>query len=523
MLKYKFDFLIVGSGIAGLYAAQYASKFGKVGLITKTNLDISNSYNAQGGIAVALGSGDSPKKHFEDTIEAGRGLCDRDSVEILVNEGPERIHELIDMGMQFDTENGKLSFGLEGGHHHKRIIHAGGDSTGKQFVKFMLSKVLKNKNISIFENTIVLELISDTIKCYGVYAYNHKNNENVLFISDSVVLSMGGCSAIYSLSTNPHISTGDGVALAYNVGAQIADMEFLQFHPTSFYSPTGETFLISEAVRGEGAYLVNYKNERFMLGIHELAELAPRDVVSQAIFNELKSSKKNHVFLKLDHLDPVKIKKRFPFIFNECQKYGVDMTKSIPVAPAAHYMIGGIRTNVGGETNIKGLYACGEVASTGVMGANRLASNSLLECIVFGKRAINSALKNKFSEPLDKDFKFKKYKINYSKEQEFVLLKNKLSEIMTQNIGILRNEKSIKKAICEIEKIQNEFNYEDNEYFSIKLKNLITVCLLISKPALLRKESRGSHIREDYPDMNSQFKFHSVQQKGQEVKFIPVR
>ncbi|MCD6112585.1 MAG: L-aspartate oxidase [Bacteroidales bacterium] len=522
MTEHKFDFLIIGSGLAGLYAADYASKYGKVAIITKSETNINNSYNAQGGIAVAIDKNDTPKGHYQDTLTAGRNLCNTKAVNILVNEGIERIKEIIDMGMPFDKINNQLSLGLEGGHHFKRIIHAGGDATGKELVNFLLSKIEDNQNIKIFDNTFVTELIIFNNNCFGAYAYDLKKGKSFQFLSKSTIIATGGATAIYNRSTNPEGSTGDGVALAYKAGAEIADMEFIQFHPTSFYSPTGDTFLISEAVRGDGAYLVNKKGERFMLGKHELAELAPRDIVSQTINEELKKSGETHVLLKLDHLDPEKIKKHFPTINEKCKQYGVDMTKEIPVAPAAHYTIGGIRTNTNAETNIKRLYACGEVASTGVMGANRLASNSLLECIVYGKRAVDSSLLNLNCNE-EVEISKKQFHINNNKKTIIDKLKKQISDSITKNVGIERTENSISKFILLLKNVKKEFDFEKNEYYSIMLDNLITVCNLIAVPALYRKESRGAHMRKDFPEKNSKYHFHSIQEKNKKITFIPVK
>lgn len=515
----KIDYLIIGSGLAGLYAAEYASRYGKVAIITKSENNINNSYNAQGGIAVAIDEKDTPRAHYNDTLIAGRDLCNTKAVDILVNEGVDRIKEIIEMGMSFDKTDDHLSLGLEGGHHFKRIIHAGGDATGKELVTFLLSRTKNNPNIIFYNNTFITELIIFNNNCIGAYALDLKKSKTIQFHSKHTIIATGGASAIYSRSTNPKASSGDGVALAYNAGAEIADMEFIQFHPTSFYSKSDETFLVSEAVRGDGAYLVNSKNERFMLDKHELAELAPRDVVAQAINNELKKSGEKNVFLNLEHLDPEKIRKHFPNINEKCKKFGVDMTKKIPVAPAAHYTIGGIKTNINAETNINRLYACGEAASTGVMGANRLASNSLLECIVYSKKAIDSSLTNSISYD-EINILDKKFYINKNYEKDFERFKNQISFSITNFVGIERTEDSIKEFIIQIKDIKDNFDFQKNEYYSIVLNDLICVCNLIAKPALERKESRGAHMRKDFPKQNSEHNFHSIQQKNKDLTFI---
>lgn len=523
MNKLEYDFLIIGSGLAGLYSAHYASKFGRVALLTKSTLEISNSSWAQGGIAAAVGPDDNPALHFDDTIKAGRGLCDTDSVKILVVEGRERILELIEQGVPFDKENGELALGLEGGHSRRRVLHAAGDATGREIVNYFTKIVKGNNSISIFENTFVYNLAVNENGCNGACAYNYLKDENVLFTSSVTVLASGGASGLYNRTTNPHTSTGDGLALAWNAGAEIADMEFIQFHPTSFYSDSGKTFLVSEAVRGEGAYLINETGERFMLKVDPQAELAPRDVVASAIFNEMQASASNNVYLKLDHLNADRIIKRFSNINNEALKFGIDITKDkIPVAPAAHYTVGGVRSGLNGETNIPGLFVCGEAASTGVHGANRLASNSLLECVVFGRRAVDCSLKmtNKNNTT---DLPGKDFYVNEKNEPIFREIKNRLAEVMTTKVGILRNEESIKNALNVIGGYSSGFKYEEAEYYNLKLKNLVIVCKLIAGSALLRKESRGAHKRTDFTKEDESMCFHIVQQKNSPPEFITIK
>lgn len=516
----KYNYLIVGSGLAGLYAAWYASKYGKVAILTKSSIDVSNSYHAQGGIAAVTDKDDFPALHFKDTIDAGGGLCDYKPVEILVNEGPQRVKDLIEAGMKFDKEKGHLALGLEGGHHKRRVLHAGGDSTGKMVSQFMIDQVSSNKNIDIFENHIAIEILVKDKICSGVRIWDCNSQKEMVFLGEHTMMALGGTSAVYKRTTNPETTVGDGVALCYNVGNQICDMEFIQFHPTSFYSEKGFTFLISEAVRGEGAYLVNKDNKRFMIGKHELKELAPRDVVAKAIFNEMKMEKSSNVYLTLDHLDGEKIKRRFPMINSLCEKNGCDMTKRIPVAPAAHYMCGGVKTNVDGATNITNLYVCGELASTGIMGANRLASNSLLECLVFGKRAVDHCHKN--NAKISEDYKIEGYSCLNEKDDTFVEVKNRISDIMNQYAGIIKSEKSLKFALNELDNISKSSNIIENEINSLRLENLICVCKLIINAALLRKESRGAQIREDYPDVSNDYLHHSIQEKGKETTFINI-
>jgi L-aspartate oxidase len=519
-MHHQYDYLIVGSGLAGLYAAMYAAHFGSVAILTKSGIDVSNSYHAQGGIAAVTDKDDFPALHFKDTVIAGRDLCDYEPVNILVNEGPERIKDLIAAGMQFDKEKGELALALEGGHHKRRVLHAGGDSTGKLVSQFMIDKITNHENIDIFENNMAIEILSKDNVCSGIRSWDCNTNKEEVFLAQTTVMALGGTSAVYKRTTNPDTTVGDGIALAYTAGNEIADMEFIQFHPTSFHSKKGHTFLISEAVRGEGAYLVNEKNERFMLGKHEQKELAPRDVVAKAIFAEMQRAGTSHVYLTLDHLDGETIKKRFPKIYNLCKDNDCNMLDRIPVAPAAHYMCGGIKTGLYGETNIDNLFACGELASTGVMGANRLASNSLLECLVFGKRAIDYSLKNK--KTISKDFNEIGFYINESRSEAFIKIKNKVADIMNLYSGIIKSEKSLKMALSLLESTIAEYEEETNELYSIKLYNLHCVCRLIINAALLRTESRGAQIREDFPDENPNFVHHSIQKKNTETRFIKV-
>lgn len=518
----EFDTVVIGSGLAGLTSALHASNFGKVAIITKSGLDISNSYNAQGGIAAAIGDDDSTSLHMADSLKAGRGLCDEDAMEILVNEGKACVEELIEMGMPFDKENGKVILGLEGGHGKRRILHADGDATGMVLTRFMLQRVSAKKNIQAFENTTVVDLLVKDNVCYGVQALEFKTRKNIIFRAKAVIIATGGLARIYNRTTNPHTATGDGYALGYQAGAQLEDMEFIQFHPTALHLEHKDAFLISEAVRGEGAFLVNEKGERFMTQLNELAELAPRDVVSFAIFKEIEKSASEHVFLNLKHLDEETIKHRFSHIYEKLLDFRLDLTRdNIPVAPAAHYTVGGIKTDLNGQTSVKNLFAAGEVASTGVMGANRIASNSLLECLVFGKRAgITAANVKLLNSP---DFHQKMFFLDSENENLFLEKKNRIAKIMNNYVGIVRNRKGLEYAIEELQKIRDEFEEFNVEYNLNKLKNSTGICLLIAKAALLREESRGGHIREDFMQEDSRFKIHFIQQKDKEIQVEPVR
>lgn len=521
MQVFEFETVVIGSGLAGLSAAYHSSKYGNVAIVTKSQLDISNSYYAQGGIAAVISEDDSPEFHIHDTSEAGRGLCDIDAVEVLVNEGRERVLELIDLGMEFDKKDGRLVLGLEGGHSHRRILHAGGDATGKVITSFMLQKVKEQPSVTSFENVTAVKLVQQNNCIVGLHAYDFVSRKNVIFKTKAVIIATGGLSRIFLRSTNPYTATGDGIAMAYEAGAKIADLEFIQFHPTALFAPGKEAYLISEAVRGEGAWLLNKKGERFMKDIHPLAELAPRDVVAFNIFKQLQRGKTDHIYLSLKHLDKQEIINRFSNIYQQLKIYGFDLTNDLlPVAPAAHYMVGGIRTNLNAETNISGLFVCGEAASTGVMGANRLASNSLLECLVFGKRASEKAaiLENPDCQLTE----VAPIYINHDNEPLYLKMQNEIAELMSENLGIVRNAAGIKKAVGRLSAIESRFSDFKNEYNLFKIKNTAVVCKLIAQAALVREESRGGHIREDFQKEKPDFKFHSIQQKNREIDFEPV-
>lgn len=518
-LKNEYDFLVIGSGLAGLYSAMYASKYGKVAVLTKSSIDESSSYWAQGGIAAVMDNGDSIEDHYQDTINAGHGLCNEENVKILVSEGKERIQELINLGMKFDTSDNHLLLGLEGGHTKRRILHAGGSETGKKVVQFVINEITGNKDIHVYENTFVFELISDGEICYGAKAYNWKENKNYKFLSPATIMASGGLSGIFARSTNPHVSTGDGIALAYFAGAELADLEFMQFHPTAFYSETGETFLVSEAVRGEGAYLLNENLERFMPAIDKRAELAPRDIVSKAIYEEIRKRNNKFVFLDARNIKNEYFQQRFPNIFANAQKFGFNLPQDLlPIAPAAHYTIGGVKTDSNSCTSIKGLYACGETAATGIHGANRLASNSLLECLVFGKHAVKSAIENKIVLKNINDDE-KSFFVDSSSEEKFIKTRNTVANLLNDNAGILRNGSSLEEGMKIINELEKNFQFANYEYYSVRIKFLLTLAGMIFKFALARKESRGCHSRKDFGETKDKFKGNFVVTKKRELNF----
>lgn len=532
----KFDYVVVGSGLAGLYAAYKASKKGSVAVVTKSFLRASNSFNAQGGIAAVTSDDDSTEIHKSDTLIAGRGLCEDASVDILVKEGPERIKEIIADDMKFDTENGELVLGLEGGHHKRRILHAGGDSTGRWITEFVISKVQAQDNIKIFEDTLLLDLLVNDGVCYGVRCWSENQDlqsENggseVLLYADHVFLTSGGTSAIYSRTTNPLTTIGDGLSIAYKAGCRIMDMEFIQFHPSGLYiKNSSQAFLISEAVRGEGAYLLDKDGRRFMIPIHELAELAPRDIVARSIYKQMQRDGRPYVILSLKHLDSGMVLKRFPAICAKCKEAGYDLTQEIPVAPAAHYAVGGVLSNCNGRTDISHLYVCGEVASTGIMGANRLASNSLIECLVFANRAVEDSTK----EPVHNSFPTfdRQFIRNEDNARLYNDIKDRVSEIMNTYAGIIRNEEGLREGLKLIGELECTVNHveeglqdkEKREYYIEASRRLLCVARLIMSPALSRKESRGGHYREDYPCTDEAYTLHSVQRYGKEISTAPV-
>ena len=517
----KTDYLVIGSGLAGLYTAHKASEYGSVLVVTKKGIRESNSYFAQGGIAAVTTIEDNPEIHFSDTIIAGRGLCEDKAVNILVNEGPERIKELIEEGMQFDQVDGHLALGLEGGHHRRRILHAGGDSTGKFITEFLISKVTTDKNISVRENMSAIELLVKDGVCYGVRCWDEENDEEALVYADNVFLTSGGTSAIFTRTTNPQTTIGDGLSMAYNAGCRVMDMEFIQFHPSALYlENSSSAFLISEAVRGEGAHLLGKDGRRFMLPIHELAELAPRDIVARSIFRQMQKDDSNFVTLSLSHLKPDLIKARFPNIYQRCKENGYDLTDTIPIAPAAHYTVGGVASGSCGESDIQHLYVCGEIASTGIMGANRLASNSLIECLVFANRAILKTREN-VQRCVTPDFALEYHK-NEENKEAYLALKERVAQIMNTCSGIVRSYNSLSGGLLMIDAELAKIDKKDKEFYTEGSRKLLTVAKLIMTAAKYRKESRGGHYREDFPTTREEYAVHTIQQIGTELKTSPV-
>jgi L-aspartate oxidase len=525
----KTDVLIIGSGIAGLFAAIKIAEFAEVVLVTKKDKAESNTNYAQGGIASVIDQSDSFEKHINDTLVAGAGLCNRKSVELMVKEGPDRINELISLGTQFTQSNGKLDLVKEGGHSIARIVHAK-DLTGKEIERALISMTNSLNNIRVIENTLAIDLITEhnipSLKnlplknrnCWGAYVLDG-NREVVETINSKItVLATGGLGQVYQHTTNPVIATGDGFAMAYRAGAQIGNMEFVQFHPTSFYSyqknSTRTSFLISEAVRGFGGILRTKKGEAFMPKYDSRKDLAPRDIVARAIDAEIKKSGEDFVYLDITHKAKDEIIQHFPNIYKTCLESGIDITQNfIPVVPAAHYACGGVIVNEYSQTTINGLFACGEVSMTGVHGANRLASNSLLEAVVYANRA-SIKIKELLSSESSNIPEIPSWDESGTlSNDELVLITHSLKEAkqtMWDYVGIVRSNNRLERAQRRIKNLAAEIEllYKKTKVFNdiIELRNIISCANMIIKSAMLRKESRGLHFTIDYPELNTSSK-----------------
>jgi len=500
----------VGSGIAGLYTALLAKKQGSVLIITKGSIDDCNTKYAQGGIAAAIGKNDSPEAHFKDTISAGDGLCDIEAVRILVNEAPARIADLVDFGVPFDTVNGEIALTKEAAHSTSRILHAGGDATGEH-IEVTLSDQVHSSKIQVLEDCLATEILIEKGVVKGVKALDCHTGSIEEFGCRSLILATGGAGQLYKFSTNSDIATGDGIVLAFKVGAEIVDMEFFQFHPTALRLPGVTPFLISEAVRGEGGVLRNVDGYRFMPDYTPEADLAPRDIVARSTVYEMKKTGSDRVFIDVTHLPPYVITTRFPHIYRFCLDHGLDITKGvIPVAPAAHYMMGGIKTNSWGETNIAGLFAAGETACTGVHGANRLASNSLLEAIVFCKRIVEVTTQEAES-PSPSQGEEVRYSLSQRQAIESVPppSHSALQQLLWDKVGIIRNKESLTEAADVLATWQKSLP-QPTDRPSYELNNLVITGRLITEAALLREESRGAHFRSDFPHSSPQWQRHIV-------------
>jgi len=506
-----FDFIIIGSGVAGLSCAIELEDYGTVAVLTKEGISEGSTQWAQGGIAAALAPAplDSPGLHQQDTMQAGAGLCDLAAVDVLVHEGPHRIRQLIGRGAHFDTEpSGELMLTREAAHRARRIVHAQGDSTGREVQRSLSASALQSERISVCEDVVSVDFLIQGGRCCGVIALDMKSGELQLFRSKATITATGGIGALYKVTTNPPVLTGDGMAMAYRAGAALMDMEFVQFHPTAFAKgPDNPKFLISEAVRGEGAILLNQAGERFMSRYHPDAELAPRDVVSRAIAQEILESGSEYVTLDLTANTAQEIAARFPKIYSTCVSYGIDpATDPIPVSPAEHYMMGGIRTDLDGATNVPGLLACGECACTGVHGANRLASNSMLEGLVFGIRTVQSAIAvSRVAPDIEPvGVPAQNPPAHVFDDEEIAAARMRLQETMWERAGLVRSGAGIRKAIEILDGLQAKYGTPCISRDSIELANMIEVAQLVAHAALAREESRGAHYRTDFPTLDDE-------------------
>ena len=507
------DFIVIGSGVAGLRASiELAGSGARVTVLTKDKASESNTEYAQGGVAVVLSDDDNAELHEEDTLIAGAGLCDEQAVETLVTDGTKYIKQLIEWGIEFDREGGKLAFTQEAAHSRRRILHAHGDSTGKEIVRALIARAAQEKKIFLTPFANTESLIVNDGRCVGVRFLDPILRAPREIYAKAVILCTGGAGQLYQHTTNPPVATGDGMAMAYFAGADMADMEFIQFHPTALSIENAPRFLLSEAMRGEGGILRNKSGERFMGNYDERLELAPRDIVSRSIVAEMRKTGTRSVFLDMTALDEEFLKERFPKIYETCKFYGLDIAKDLlPVSPASHYCMGGIRTDLHGRSTVAGLYAAGEVSCTGVHGANRLASNSLLEGLVFGARAGEAAIADNYelritnyeSEPQNLKTIDQNFEISTS-------VKKRVKRVMWENVGILRDAKSLKRALREFEQIEKA-------NLSNASRNFVTLAMLVTKAALWREESRGGHFRSDFPAQHEEWRVHSIQKMNRDI------
>ena len=508
----SYDYIVVGSGIAGPYTALLAKEQGSVLILTKGSLDDCNTKHAQGGIAAAIESNDSPELHFDDTIAAGAGLSDPEAVRILVDEAPTRIANLIDLGVPFDTVDGHVALTTEAAHSVPRILHAGGDATGEH-IEITLSRKVRNSGIQILEDCLVMDVLVDNRSVRGVRALDCRTGSTEEYDCRFLILATGGAGRLFKYNTNSDIATGDGIALAFRAGAEIADIEFFQFHPTALRLPGVPPFLISEAVRGEGGILRNVEGYQFMSDYAPEAELASRDVVARSIVYEMRKTHSERAFIDVTHLSPHQVTTRFPQIYRFCMEHGLDITKGlIPIAPAAHYMIGGVKTNMWGETGIKGLFAAGEVACTGVHGANRLASNSMAEVVVYAKRIIERtrefvAVYSSGSPEGQGDHCVLPPRV--SPKEIPALSLSALQALMWENVGIVRSRESLEDAAAILAAWEKSLG-SPTDRLSYELGSLVVTGRLVAEAALAREESRGAHFRSDFPESSDQWLRHLV-------------
>lgn len=510
---YGCDFIVIGSGIAGLRAALELSREGTVRVFCKGEPWESNTSQAQGGIAAAMQEGDTVEFHLQDTLNAGDGLCNEEAVRVLVEEGPRRIQELVEWGAEFDRVNGKFVFGREGAHSRNRILHAG-DGTGKEIVRALLNWVQQSPGIKITAFHPAVDFVLRDGTCVGIQCMDERTGEHTLVQARAVLLATGGAGQIYSHTTNPQVATGDGIAMAYRAGAELMDLEFFQFHPTAFHFGDAPRFLLTEALRGEGAVLRNVDGKEFMHKHHAMGDLAPRDIVSRGIVSEMKETQSAWVYLDATHLKKGRLRDRFPNIFQFLLTYELDLSKDrIPVSPSAHYWMGGIRTDLDGATSIRGLYAAGEAACNGVHGANRLASNSLLEGLVFGARAGEAMRRDSIAQSNDRvSFPETPEKSPLSSDLDTHFIRRELQSRNWESLGLIREKNKMEAALHFMESIGRPSR---SGLENLELLNLLDCSKLVGSFALHRQESRGSHFREDFPLRSSRWDgHHSVLRNG---------
>ncbi|HEU4402333.1 MAG TPA: L-aspartate oxidase [Candidatus Polarisedimenticolia bacterium] len=526
-----YDAIVVGSGIAGLRAAlEIASGGGRAAILTKDGPTDSSSDKAQGGIAAVLSDDDEVSLHYQDTLEAGDGLCHEGAVRVLVEEGPARALELIDWGARFDREGARLALGREGAHSKRRILHAQGDSTGREIVRALVEKARETEGIVLLPRIFSVDLLMAGGRCAGLLAIDERTGERVALRAASVVLATGGAGQVYRDTTNPPQATGDGMVMAYRAGAEMMDLEFVQFHPTALCLPGVPRFLLSEAMRGEGGRLRNVRGERFMVDLDPRGELAPRDVVARGIVAEMRRTGHPCVYLDMTELDPGFVRERFPTIAATCARHGLDVARDrIPVAPCAHYMMGGVKSDLWGRTSIPGLYAAGEVACTGVHGANRLASNSLLEGLVFGARAGRAILGDRqpagaAGEPVSSagaGLSTDPDRIRSIDPEAAERTVAALRRVMTEQVAILREAAGLARAVHAILDLEGGLSERPPSRAGLEARNLLFVGRLIAESALRREESRGSHYRSDFPAREPGRGRHSIIAPGAPAPDLP--
>ena len=498
------DCVVIGAGIAGLRAALEAAERRSVIIVCKGNAEESNTFKAQGGIASVLDKADTFESHIADTLKTGCGICDEGVVDLVVRQGPELVKQLLKWGTEFDLRENHIAATLEGGHSYPRVAHAHGDETGRAIAEALIERARRNPNIRIMENFFTIDLLTnDNNMCVGIVGYERKRGPQIIWAANTI-LATGGAGRLYRETTNPEAATGDGIALAYRAGAVLRDLEMVQFHPTTLYIAGATRALISETLRGEGAVLLDSKGRRFMNDYHEAAELAPRDIVSRAILSQMRKTESTHVYLDVRHIEKAFFAKRFPWINELLESFDIDITNDlIPVRPSAHYMIGGVKTDLAAKTNIDGLYACGETACTGLHGANRLGSNSLLEGLVFGKIAGQEVSQKKKATAALLKHPLIKYQIPHSDRTRLDTddVRNSLRALMWRNVGITR----LDQPLTEVQEIIKFWQrYVMDKIFDSpagwECQNMLTASLLIAQSAQQRRESRGVHYRRDFPE-----------------------